>query len=78
LTLKDHSVRERVVAHPRGTGDRVLSDADIVAKYRSLTASVINSDRQAAIEKMVLSLESLDDISELTALLTPTVRPALN
>ena len=78
LTLKDRSVRERIVAHPRGTGDRVLSDADIVAKYRSLTASVIAADRQAAIEKMVLDLDSLDDISELTALLTPTVRPALN
>jgi 2-methylcitrate dehydratase PrpD len=78
LTLRDRSVRERVVAHPRGTGDRVLTDADIVAKYRSLTASVIAADRQAAVEKMVLSLDSLDDISQLTALLTPTVRPALD
>src|SRR5208337_3064741 len=78
LTLKDRSVRERVVAHPRGTGDRVLSDSDIVAKYRSLTASVIAADRQAPVEKMVLTLDSLDDISQLTALLTPAVRPALD
>jgi aconitate decarboxylase len=78
LTLKDRSVRERVVAHPRGTGDRVLSDSDIVAKYRSLTASAIAADRQAAVEKMVLTLDSLDDISQLTALLTPAVRPALD
>ena len=78
LTLKDRSIRERVVAHPRGTGDNVLTDADIVAKYRSLTDPVIAADRQAAIEKTVLALESLDDISQLTALLTPTVRPALD
>jgi aconitate decarboxylase len=77
LTLEDGSVREAVVTHPRGTGDRVLTDADIVAKYRSLTHSVISPDRQAAIEKAVLGIDHLDDIAELTALLTPTVKPAL-
>src|SRR5262249_32294218 len=75
LTLKDGSTREKVVAHPRGTGDRLLTNADIVAKYRSLTRSVIPTDRQSAIEETVLKLDALDDISQLTALLTPTVRP---
>jgi 2-methylcitrate dehydratase PrpD len=78
LTLKDGSTRDKVVAHPRGTGDRVLTNADIVVKYRSLTHSVIPTDRQTAIEKTVLNLDALDDISELTALLTPTVRSALD
>jgi aconitate decarboxylase len=77
LTLKDGSTRDKTVAHPRGTGDRVLSNADIVVKYRSLTRSVISTDRQSAIEKTVLDLDTLDDISKLTALLTPTVRSAL-
>src|SRR5580658_7534009 len=61
----------------RGTGDRVLTNADIVDKYRSLTRSVISTDRQSTIEKTVLDIESLDDISKLMALLTPTVWPAL-
>src|SRR5580693_1457716 len=78
LTLKDGSTRDKVVAHPRGTGNRVLTDADIVDKYRSLTRSVITIDRQTAIEKTVLNLDALGDISELTALLTPTVRSALD
>ena len=78
LTLKNGSTREKVVAHPRGTGDQVLSNADIVAKYRSLTRSVIAAERQTAIEKMVLNLEALDDIADLMALLTPTVRSALD
>jgi 2-methylcitrate dehydratase PrpD len=78
LTLKDGSTRDKVVAHPRGTGDRVLTNADIVVKYRSLTSSVIPTDRQTAIEKTVLNLDVLDDISELTTLLTPTVRSALD
>ena len=71
------STRVKTVAHPRGTGNRVLTNADIVVKYRSLTRSVISADRQSAIEKTVLDLETLDDISKLTALLTPTVRSAL-
>ena len=78
LTLKDGSTRDKVVAHPRGTGDRLLTNTDIVAKYRSLTRSVISTDRQAAIEKAVLNLDALEDISELTVLLTPTVRSALD
>ena len=78
LTLKDGSTRDKVVAHPRGTGDRVLTNADIVGKYRSLTSSVISTNRQTALEKIVLNIDALDDISELTALLTPTVRSALD
>jgi aconitate decarboxylase len=77
LTLKDGRTHEKTVDHPRGTGDRVLTNADIVDKYRSLTRSVISADRQSAIEKVVLGIEALDDISELMALLTPTVRSAL-
>jgi hypothetical protein len=38
---------------------------------------VISADRQSAIEKAVLNIESLDDISELMTLLTPTVRSPL-
>jgi hypothetical protein len=75
--VRNEGVLERV-AHPRGTGDRALANAEIVRKYRSLTRSVIPRDRQAAIEKTVLSLDALDDISELTALLAPTVRSTLD
>ena len=64
-------------AHPPGTGDHLLTGADIVAKYRNLTRSVIDTGRQDAIEKAVLNLDSLDDISALTDLLIPTVRAAL-
>jgi 2-methylcitrate dehydratase PrpD len=77
LTLKDGSARDRTVAHPRGTGDRVLTNTDIVDKYRSLTRSVMSADRQSAIEETVLDIDALDDISKLTALLIPTVRSAL-
>jgi aconitate decarboxylase len=77
VTLKDGSTREKTVAHPPGTGDRLLTDGDIVAKYRNLTRSVIDTGRRDAIEEAVLNLDSLDDISALTDLLIPTVRAAL-
>src|ERR1700689_2698019 len=77
LTLDDGDVREATVTHPRGTGDHVLSDSDIVEKYRSLTHSVIAPERQAAIEDAVLNLDTVDDIGQLTALLTPAVKSAL-
>jgi hypothetical protein len=38
---------------------------------------VIDVDRQSAIEKVVLNLEALDDISTLIHLLTPKVRAVL-
>ncbi len=78
LTFKDGDTGEKTVAHPRGTGDQRLTNADIIQKYRSLTHSLISPDRQAAILKIVLNIDTLDDISELTSLLTPNVRPALD
>jgi 2-methylcitrate dehydratase PrpD len=77
ITLNDGSTRDKVVAHPRGTGQRTLTNDEILDKYRSLTRSVIALDRQAAIEKTVLNIESVTDISSLVELLTPTVRAAL-
>jgi hypothetical protein len=39
---------------------------------------VIPAERQTAIEENVLNLEAVDDISQLVALMTPTVRSALD
>jgi hypothetical protein len=77
ITLKDGSTRDKIVAHPRGTGQRTLTDDEILDKYRSLSRSVISLERQSAIEKTVLNIESVTDISFVVDLLTPTVRAAL-
>jgi 2-methylcitrate dehydratase PrpD len=73
ITLTDGSTHAATVAHPRGNGDHALTNSEIRDKYRKLTNRVISSDRQAAIERAFLDLESVDDIGELMALLTPTV-----
>jgi aconitate decarboxylase len=77
LTLDNGSTRAAKVAHPRGTGDRNLTNADIRDKYAKLTHRVISAERQAAIEKAVLGIDAVDDVAQLMALLTPTVQSPL-
>src|ERR1700733_7980894 len=77
LTLNDGTTRAAKVVHPRGTGERNLTNAEIRDKYVKLTQRAITAERQAAIEKIVLNLETLDDVAQLTALLTPAVHSPL-
>ena len=64
LTLDDGSTRVTKVVHPRGTGDRSLTNAEIREKYSKLTARAISTERQASIEKAVLNIDTLDDIAQ--------------
>ncbi|MCE0763701.1 MmgE/PrpD family protein [Pseudonocardia kujensis] len=77
LTLTGGQSREHTVRHPRGTGNRPLSNEDVVAKYRTLTAPLIGTARRHALEAAVLGLAEQSDLTELASLLTPAVRPAL-
>jgi aconitate decarboxylase len=78
LTLDDGSARVAKVVHPRGTGDRSLTNVEIREKYTKLTARAISAERQAAIEKAVLNIDTLDDIAQLSALLTPAVHSPID
>jgi 2-methylcitrate dehydratase PrpD len=78
LTFNDGTTRAAKVVHPRGTGDRNLTNAEIRDKYIKLTHRGISVDRQAAIEKAVLNIDTLDDVTQLIALLTPTVQSPLD
>jgi 2-methylcitrate dehydratase PrpD len=77
LTFNDGSTHAAKVAHPRGTGDRNLTNAEIRDKYAKLTRRVVSADRQAAIEKTVLNIDTVSDVAELADLLTPAVRSPL-
>ncbi len=78
LTFKDGSTRAAKVVHPRGTGDRNLTNAEIRDKYAKLTGRIISAERRAAIEKTVLGIDSVDDVAQLAALLTPVVHSPLD
>jgi aconitate decarboxylase len=78
ITLSDGSTHAATVAHPRGNGSNALTNPEISEKYRKLTNRVIAPERQSAIEDAVLNLDTVDDIGQLTALLTPAVKSALD
>ena len=49
---------------------------EVVAKYRQLTAGVLDPDRQARVERLVLTLDDLPDLSGLVdALAVPVTSP---
>jgi aconitate decarboxylase len=50
-----------------------LPDDAVVAKYRQLTDGIVEPDRQARIEQLVLSIDELPDLSELVDALAPPV-----
>jgi aconitate decarboxylase len=77
LTFTDGSTRVAKVVHPRGTGDRSLTNADIRDKYAKLTRRAVSAERQAAIQKAVLGIDALDDVAQLADLLTPEVHSPL-
>lgn len=52
------------------------SNDEVAAKYRALTDGLVDAGRQRAIEQMVRSLEAVDDVRELLALLAPPVNAA--
>jgi 2-methylcitrate dehydratase PrpD len=78
ITLTDGSTRTATVAHPKGNGKNALTNPEIREKYRKLTDRAISLDRQAAIEHAVLNLDTVDDVSQLTGLLTPMVHSPLD
>jgi 2-methylcitrate dehydratase PrpD len=55
-----------------------LGGAEIVAKYRRLTDALVAAERQAAIERVMLGLETLPDLERLRALLAPSVGAAFD
>jgi 2-methylcitrate dehydratase PrpD len=73
ILLRDGTRLEDRVASARGGLARPFSNAAIVEKYRSLVEGVVSPARADAIERLVLGLESLEDVRALTAALAPPV-----
>ena len=69
------------VAHfqsfPKGV-DPPLTNDEILMKWRFMTGGVIDKERQRQIEKVVLELDNVQDITELTALLADKVKSAID
>jgi aconitate decarboxylase len=77
IALEDGHTREAFVEHPRGGILQPLSNEEIVEKFRTLTAPILDARRVEAIEAIVLGLEDLKDVDELVRLLAPPVGATL-
>jgi aconitate decarboxylase len=73
--LKDGSSLQQFIAVSR-TISQPLSNEQVVAKYRTLTNGLVEPKRQAAIEDLILNLEKLRGITELSNLLSAPVESA--
>jgi aconitate decarboxylase len=70
--LKDGTTLQQFIEISR-TVSAPLTNEQIVAKYRTLTHGLVEPERQAAIEELVLNLEKLRGTSELSRLLSAPV-----
>ncbi|HTR84187.1 MAG TPA: MmgE/PrpD family protein [Reyranella sp.] len=72
VRLKDGARIEEFVQGPR-TVRNPLTNQEVVQKYRTLTDGIVTPQRQSAIQDAVLGIETLNDMSTLSALLAPSV-----
>jgi 2-methylcitrate dehydratase PrpD len=69
VTLVGGEQRIAFIDHPRGGIQSPLTNAEVVDKFRTLTAPLLGSERTRAIESAVLGLEDLDHVEDLASLL---------
>jgi aconitate decarboxylase len=72
ITLMDGDTISQVVHEPKGVSPP-LSNTEILEKFRRFTKGLIDDERREKIEKLVLDMENLEDISVLDEVLAKLV-----
>ncbi len=68
VIFQDGTILVAEVPAPKGVEPAMMNE-EIVEKWRGLAKSVIDDERREKIERLCLSIDSLDDITELGDLL---------
>lgn len=71
VRLKDGRSAERTVVHARGSSHHPLRPDEVRTKFRSLAGKVLSAAQVESLERSVLHLEELSDVSALAELLRP-------
>jgi 2-methylcitrate dehydratase PrpD len=78
VTTRDGDVHQVCVVAPHGAPWDPVTNDELVNKFHALADRVTSRDRATAIERVLVGLENLDDVSELIDLLAPPVAGALD
>ncbi|CAN5726190.1 MmgE/PrpD family protein [soil metagenome] len=78
VTTVDGRIHRTRVDQPHGAPSDPVTNAELVAKFHALADRVTTRERATRIERAVLGLDSLDDITRLTDLLAAPVAGALD
>lgn len=73
IELVDGQRHELEILNARGTGDKILTNEEVEAKFRSLVANIVDSARAEEIVRRTRVLHELADAEELLELLRPSV-----
>ncbi|WP_260287173.1 MmgE/PrpD family protein [Peribacillus aracenensis] len=66
IKLKDGRVLERRMKTNRGGRENPASEAEIIGKFENNASSVLSSDKVSRIKELVLNVEKVKDVSEIT------------
>lgn len=72
IELVDGERHELEILNTRGTGDKILTNAEVEAKFRSLVGGVVDAPRAEEIVRRTRALHELTDAEELLELLRPS------
>jgi 2-methylcitrate dehydratase PrpD len=78
LALRGGRTVTAALNQPHGGPDDPLTDREIRDKFRSLAGRVVDAERAAAIERLVLGIEQLTDLTPLVDLLAAPAAGALD
>jgi 2-methylcitrate dehydratase PrpD len=78
VTTRDGNVQHARVVAPHGAPWDPVTNDELITKFHALADRVTSRERADAIERAVVGLEDLDDVSNLIDLLAPPVAGALD
>ncbi|KAI0429224.1 hypothetical protein F5Y09DRAFT_263462 [Xylaria sp. FL1042] len=77
IEFEDGTTLEETAQMPKGF-DPPITNEEIRTKYRKLAGSVIDQERLEKIEKLVLEIDQLEDVSELLEVLAKPAKSGVN
>jgi 2-methylcitrate dehydratase PrpD len=70
LVLKDGRTYKEVVEHPTGSPERPMTDEQLEAKFRALTAEAVSKERSERLLDTAWQLDKVSDMRDLSNLMT--------